>query len=79
MSPHAALVAAIDALIDRRCADPLAGIPVVSSVVLVDLPDTHHTRSPGTAVRYGDSGATHRRAMDRLAAAGLRRGYHLTT
>jgi hypothetical protein len=71
-------VAAIGRLIDRRCADPLAGIPVVSSVVLVDLPDAHHTRPPGLATRYGGSGATHRRAMDRLAAAGLRRGYRLT-
>jgi hypothetical protein len=50
----------------------------VSSVVLVDLPDAHHTRPPGLATRYGGSGATHRRAMDRLAAAGLRRGYRLT-
>lgn len=80
VNPHARLVAAIDRLIDKRCEDPLAGIPVVTTdevFALVDLPDTG--RRPRSLVdRYGDSGATYRRAMDRLAGAGLRRGYHPT-
>lgn len=52
------------------------GLPVVE---FAPLPDAGHTRAPGLAERYGDSGATYARAMGRLRAAGLRHRSGLTS
>lgn len=45
---------------------------------LPELPDAANTRPPSLVDRYGGSGATYTHAMNRMVAAGLRRGYHLT-
>ncbi|OLT27777.1 hypothetical protein BJF83_17490 [Nocardiopsis sp. CNR-923] len=66
------LAAALRALHERRVEDPLAGLPVVASVVLVELPDSGHTRPPSLVDRYQGRPGTYHHAMERLAASGLR-------
>lgn len=74
--PHARLVSAIDALIDRRCADPMAGIEIVTAVEeFIELPDATNNRPPTLLDRYPGGTAEHHHAHARLVVASIRRGY----
>lgn len=82
MTPHQKLVAAVDALIDQRCTDPLAALPIVTTkefLKLTELPDTTSTRPPGLVDLYAGGIAEYNGARTRLRAASIRRGYPKTT
>ena len=88
-NPRRDLAQAMHNLARARVDNPLAGLEVVASVEkdddhqprlayhppLADLPDATNTRPPSLVDLYGGSGATYTHAMNRMVAAGLRRGY----
>lgn len=88
-NPRRDLSQAMHNLVRARVDNPLAGLEVVASVEkeddhqprlayhppLADLPDATCTRPPSLVDLYGGSGATYTHAMNRMVAAGLRRGY----
>lgn len=64
VNPYKLVSVAVNALIDKRCTDPLAAIPVITTKEFLALIDLH----PGGVTEYSN-------ARRRLVAAGLRHGY----
>ena len=78
VNPYKLVSVAVNALIDKRCTDPLAHIPVVTTkefLALIDLPDATSNRPPNLVDLYPGGVAEYRNARRRLVAAGLRHGY----
>lgn len=85
-NPRRDLAQAMHNLVRARVDNPLAGLEVVTSVEkegdhptveFAPLPDATSNRPPPLVDLYGGSGATCSHAMNRMVAAGLRRGYPL--
>lgn len=53
MTPHQKLIAAIDALIDQRCTDPLAAIPVITTKEFLKLTAPPAPRLLAAGLRRG--------------------------
>lgn len=82
VNPYKLVSVAVNALIDKRCTDPLARIPVVTTkefLELIDLPDATSNRPSDLVDLYTRGVAEYRNARRRLVAAGLRHGHHKTT